>query len=41
MVNHIESTHIQTNVSCNYCSKTFKARSYLKNHLKKCGPTAS
>ena len=38
MVNHVEATHIQATVACNYCNKTFKARSYLKNHLKKCGP---
>ena len=41
MVNHVEATHIQATVACNYCNKTFKARSYLKNHLKKCGPASS
>ena len=40
MVNHVEATHIQATVACNYCNKTFKARSYLKNHLKKCGPAS-
>ena len=40
MVNHVEATHIQATVACNYCNKTIKARSYLKNHLKKCGPAS-
>ena len=38
MVNHVESTHIQATIPCSYCNKTFKARSYLKTHLKRCGP---
>lgn len=43
MVNHVESTHIMATVTCNYCTKIFKARSYLKNHLKngKCAGTAT
>merc|ERR1712059_160656 len=35
LVNHIEVTHIQASVLCNVCNKSFKARSYLKQHLKR------
>ena len=35
LINHIEATHIQANVLCNFCNKSFKARSYLKQHQKR------